>query len=154
MNANDALRAAGLDPSDRRAHAQAALRIARKVEHLMDGEGRCALNALEGYANGSTDALVSVRAAASLFAGSYLCGVVRGTREAATRYANLTAGSPLKEILDPHPEAPVDAVRAAWLWASWPLVWEIDGRDANVNSPTGDAVREALARAVADGCGR
>lgn len=154
VTANDALRRAGIDPTDRRAHAQAALRIARTVEHLMDDEGRCALNALESYVNADPGALVAVRAAASLFAGSYLRGVPRGTLEAATKYSNLAAGSPLREILDLSPEAPADAVCAAWLWAAWPLAWEIDGRDANVNSPTGDAVRERLARAVAEECGR
>ncbi len=147
-SANDALRRAGIDPADRRAHAQAALRIARTVEHLMDDEGRCALSALESYVNADPGAAVAVRAAASLFAGPYLRGVPRGTRETATRYANLAAGSPLREILDPSSEAPADAVRAAWCWAAWPLAWEIDGRDADVNSPTGDAVRERLARVV------
>ena len=142
----EALSEAGCDPTDRQGCLRAALRVARMVEHLMGDDGRRALVALERCAKGETpEDLAEVLA---IFRGPYLLNVDGRTTEAVTRRANLAAGGPLEYAVDPHPEAPVDAVQCAWHWAMWPLAWEMDGFDADVNTATGEIVRRNMALAI------
>lgn len=142
----DALSDAGCDPTDRRGCLRAALRIARMVEHLMGDDGRRALVALERCARGETpEDLAEVLA---LFDGPYLLNANGRSMEAVTRRANLAASYPLEYAVDPHPEAPFDAVQSAWHRAMWPLAWEIDGYGADVNTATGEIVRHNMAQAI------